>query len=285
MNDDQLPLRGHLKITATDIRTNITEVHVDEKNIIVSGGLSVVPRALNPKVLLGAKLGSIKFGIDVGSGTELNPTPPTIDTVAADQDVVFVIPPSRMNYTNSGNDLILSTSMNGIDIVGAADYLKYTSAGIYTDDGTLFSYKRFPFRIFSKWVRVNIEWTITGGNGNEGGGEVCPVLPYPTGVTIESPLSFVEVGDTIVVRGFERMSDGSNRVVPNGSKWLTSNSNITLSGGTNGAVIIAGATAGTTSLQLRSGEYVDSHIIRILEKVVVNTLDIVEPSRDRKSVV
>lgn len=278
MMNDPMALRGHLKITATDIRTNETEIHVDEKNIIVRTGLSVIPRSLNPKVLIGAKLGSIKFGKDIGIGTELKPTPPTIDTIATDQDVVFVIPPSKMSYTNSGSDLILSTSMNGVDIVGAADYLKYTSAAIYTDDGTLFSYKRFPFRLFSKWVRVNIEWTISGGNGNEGGGEVCPVLPFPIGVIMEAPVTSVEIGESIVVRGFEKLSDGSTKVVPNGAKWTTSNPNITLSGGTNGAIVVTGAVTGATSLQLRSVDYVDSRLIQIKEKVVVKSLSVIEPT-------
>ena len=169
-------MRGDLKITEIDLLSGNESVVVDEKNIIVKTGVNTIPKALSPKVMTGGKLGVIKFGDDVGNGTQQKPEPPKYEDSSSSQNVIYTVPQNKMNYTLDGGSLILSISMNGADIVGDKDFIRYTSAAIYTDTGDMFSYKRFPFRVFSKHVRVNIEWIITADNMEHGGGEVCPPI-------------------------------------------------------------------------------------------------------------
>lgn len=266
-NNSGMTTYGHLRITEIDEHDNEV-VTLDEKNMIVDSGVSMLPRALNPKMTVNNRLGVIKFGKDVGTGTEVAPQQPTKTMPSNSQDVVFSVPIDKMHYTTTPTTITLSISMNGADIVGDRDFLKYTSAAIYTDNGTLFAYKRFPFRLFNRWVRVKIEWTIsTVRDDGNGGGTVCPTPPMVNGVVLDVPNANVDVGGTVMIRGYEKLDDGTLVVVPNGSKWLSNNENISFSSGLNGNVVINGSQAGTSIIQLVSGTYADTRIIRIIEKV------------------
>lgn len=272
---DKTPVVGHLTITETDTRTGDTKIVVDDRNLIVNSGVALIPRALNPKTTINNKLGVLRFGDDVGvGGTLVNPKPPTPEMAASDQSPVFTASIADMNYYSDATSIVVSISLDGADVVGDDEHVKYTSAAIYSDNGTLFSYKRFPFRVFSRWVRVDIKWTITTmtgeiGEGGEGGeGEECPLPPQLVGVVVDEDVGSVEVGDNIKIRGYERFDDNSLCIVPNGSKWTTNNSNIRISDGGTGAILVTGSTAGTSIITLQSGSYTDSRVVRVAERFV-----------------
>lgn len=268
VTSDGMTTRGHLRVTEYNLLSGVETITLDERNMIIDSGVALLPRALNPKVSVNNRLGVIKFGKDVGNGTEQQPEQPTKEMGSNIQDVVFAVPIENMHYSTTATTITLSVSMAGEDVVGNNDYLKYTSAAIYSDNGTLFAYKRFPFRMFNRWVRVKVEWTIsTVRDDGNGGGEVCPVPPQVVGVVLDAPTQSVDVGGTITMRGYERFDNGALTVVPNGSKWTSNNSNVSFSSGVNGNVIITGSQAGTSIVQLISGAYSDSRIVRIIEKI------------------
>lgn len=273
---DTIGADGHLLITTTNIETNITTIEVDEHNMIVDSGFELIPRSMNPNITFGAKLGELRFGNDTGIGTELNPTPPTKTLKPIDQHVIATVPVTSINYITTEDSISISISILGSELLGNKAFLKYTSAAIYTDDGQIFSYKRFPFRVISPDVRVNVTWKITFSDGGDGGGEVepCPIPPQVVGTIIESNTSTINKGQEIIIRGYELFDDNSLKIVRNGSKWTTNNSNTTLTSATNGAIRVTGREVGSTILQLKSGDYIASSILQVLEPVVNEFLGI-----------
>lgn len=135
-----------------------------EDNLVVSVGIQGLLQMLGSGGVA-KTIDTIKIGQDVGDGNILEPQDPTLDLTASDQDVLYTIPSGEFFVTYpESNQVRFFGTINGATVMNdfpLQPNVIYTSAALYTLDGEVFSYKRFPARTISNLISIDVSWTIT----------------------------------------------------------------------------------------------------------------------------
>lgn len=153
-------------IYSETVRLNSTGEVIDQftqDNLIVTVGIQGLLQMLGSGAAA-KTIDTVKIGGDVGTGTILAPQDPTLDLTAADQDVIYTIPSNEffVSYPES-NQVRFFGTINGASVMTSfpsQPNIIYTSAALYTLDGEVFSYKRFPARTISNLISIDVSWTL-----------------------------------------------------------------------------------------------------------------------------
>lgn len=165
INKEKAKLGGHLKITEICQLTGKEMVVFDDKNVVTDAGFATFFQRATQNTG-GSYLYNIVLGDDYGSGDLLNPEPASASYTQADQNDVYEIPNSDITFTYPTTNVVrLETTLDGTYIMDtfypSETELQYTSATTRFQNGSVFSYKRFPVRSISRLVSIQIVWTIT----------------------------------------------------------------------------------------------------------------------------
>lgn len=158
-------MRGEIEIKHRDILTGeiVDDVFADH-NVILSQGKRMMIEAFTSPINSGNVVTTIKIGKDVGTGTILNPQPPSEFMTEAALDEVYATPPEEffVTYPSDTSVRFLATINGGrvMEAYPGQPNVIYTSAMIASDNGRGFAYRRFPARTISSLISVEISWTI-----------------------------------------------------------------------------------------------------------------------------
>ena len=161
---------GRLQMIFRDKETGEVVDQFDEMNTITEESFSLMLKRMTYPTgnaeIAGAYLYQFILGDDVGTGSLLNPQPAVSTLTSSDQNVVYTVPNSDMafNYV-SNTELELRTVLDGDVILdnffpAGTIEMRYCSATIRYQDGTTFSYKRFPVRSLSRLINIEIIWNV-----------------------------------------------------------------------------------------------------------------------------
>jgi hypothetical protein len=168
--DEYIGVRGHIAMITTDKETGKVLDTYSEDNVITVQGFSQMVKRLtfvdSNSQITNSYFHNFTLGIDVGSGTLLNPQQPTEFLTSANQTVVYAVPNSDMVYEYPNSKVFrFRTILDGDEIMNTVFpseiEMRYTSATLRFGNGVTFSYKRFPVRSLSRLVDIEIIWTIT----------------------------------------------------------------------------------------------------------------------------
>lgn len=168
-------IQGKLKITTTDIETGeVIDVYGFDKNMVVDSGVDTMwLRAATDDVSEQYRLDTIHLGDDYGSDTLwgiFNPEPPSRGFTSANQNVTHVLQSVQFDFPTD-EFLRVTASVSGTELMNTyfpaeIDY-RFTSATLRFNNGSVFSYKRFPIRSISRAVNVEFDWRFSIINAEE----------------------------------------------------------------------------------------------------------------------
>ena len=171
LNMNEVPrFKGHLKMVEVCKETGKRTTVLDEDNVITLQGYSELMKRItlptNHPEIVDSYFWNIWLGDDVGNGTVFEPEAANENYDDTYQTPVYKIPHEDIvfNYVNS-KTLDLGMVLDGKKILD--DYfpndvdMRYTSATLRFLNEKVFSYKRFHIRALSRFVDIEINWTIT----------------------------------------------------------------------------------------------------------------------------
>jgi len=153
---NNIPLNGQLKVTLC-YPDGREEVHLDETNLIVYGGRSLILQGLyNPSLVV-----SPVSTLHVGTGGTIDPyglTPkvPTTDLTGLYTDLLSV----STTYS------LISSAVPSVTFLASISETQgngsqITEAGLFTTNGTMFNIKTFTGIPKSSSFAINFAWTIS----------------------------------------------------------------------------------------------------------------------------
>lgn len=165
---NKLPMPiGRLEVELTDKITGEVVDGLIENNIIVNHAKEAIIRCISDGVQDVYAVRKIQFGEDIGSGTAFDPEPPTaiydesnMDSLYTTTGVEFFYPTTtsvQFNVTIDGNVIVDAHNTKHGTSVDTADV---NSTALLTGAEKPFSYKRFPVKVVTRFVNVNVRWTL-----------------------------------------------------------------------------------------------------------------------------
>ena len=164
-------MKGLVSIKAIDRETKKEQkVFSDEENIIVNSGGSTLLHNLLPRDKVddhsrnNLVLDCIKIGNEVGNGSDTDPQPPSPDFSGSEQNVLlerelelFRKETDRIGFVVPlENDVVFDE----LGITEDREAVGFTSLTLWTRDGNLFAYKRFPIIYITLNIDFVIDWEI-----------------------------------------------------------------------------------------------------------------------------
>lgn len=193
---------------------NVEEDH----NVVVLDGMDEMLRAFTQPLATGNINNHIvrtfKIGSDVGNGTDMEPEEPDWEYDGTEQNVLYALPDGSLEFTSVENqEVTVIGTIQGSEVLNqnpGNSQVEYFSIGMYTGNGTLVAYRRFPERIITEVVNVRVEWTI--------GFDDCGVISgNDQGDRIQTPIEYRgEFDEEIWMQFFEDPTKPIARFVESG---------------------------------------------------------------------
>lgn len=167
---------GEVKIEVISRETGeIIDTYGPSPNTILDRGAGLLWKRLTQTDSGGAyRFSSISIGNDVGDPSDwssFNPEPPNRDMTEDDQDVIYFVPSSGMQYKFPAQNVIQAIGMiDGVEAMSQSFPnqfdAEFTSAVLRTGNNHSFAYKRFPARYITRDVDIRVIWTLTMQNAH-----------------------------------------------------------------------------------------------------------------------
>lgn len=147
---------------------------LQERNMVTDAGIRALwGRITTADTTASLRLDTLVLGDDFGNPNEwsiFNPEPPNRSFTAADQNATYTIPEVTFEFPSDEalrcSVLIDGTETMNNDFPEEIEY-HYTSMTLRFNNGTVFSFKRFPIRSISRNVQVFIDWRFRVVNAPE----------------------------------------------------------------------------------------------------------------------
>ena len=161
-------MKGSVKfIVYNRITGEVLNVEEDH-NVVVLSGMDEMLRAFTQPLATGNINNHIvrtfKIGSDIGNGTEMEPEEPDWEYDGTEQEVLYATPDGALSFTSvEDQEVTVIGTIEGFEVLNqnpGNSQVEYFSIGMYTGNGTLVAYRRFPERIITEVVNVRVEWTI-----------------------------------------------------------------------------------------------------------------------------
>ena len=166
-----IKMKGHVSITEIDATKGQPLSAPEGHNVIVKIGMDQLLTAFTQPLASGDQTNhtvrTLKIGDDIGSGSPSEPEEPDWDYDGSEQDVIFTVGDGgagSLTFTSvSDQQVDIRASVVGSEVLQnfpGETQVEYYSAGLYTGDGSLIAFKRFPERIITNNINLDIRWTI-----------------------------------------------------------------------------------------------------------------------------
>lgn len=163
---DDLTMYGWLQIYEKNNETGETCRVFDSNNKIMTSGINSLLQGVTSRDPYPFGFDGIYIGDDLGGGTLENPNPPTDGMIPSDQNVIYRIPDElTFHQFPKFNELEFNAFIDGNEIYRETQNARNTisSISIRNVRGDIVAYKRFPSRVTSPLITLNISWKLIIG--------------------------------------------------------------------------------------------------------------------------